>query len=64
MSLTGQDPQSYRSYYAPTRHILDGDLCDEYICLPYGVKQKIAEQLDRSVREVLKKLLDTKTQCF
>jgi splicing factor 3B subunit 3 len=60
MSPTGRDPQSYRSYYAPTRHILDGDLCDEYNRLPYDVKQKIAEQLDRSVREVLKKLLDTK----
>lgn len=62
MSPTGRDPQSYRSYYAPTRHILDGDLCDEYNRLPYDVKQKIAEQLDRSVREVLKKLLDTKNR--
>ena len=57
---TGRDPQSYRSYYAPIRHIVDGDLCDAYAQLPYDAKQKIAEQLDRSVGEVMKKLEDTK----
>ncbi|KAL3806325.1 hypothetical protein ACHAXA_001065, partial [Cyclostephanos tholiformis] len=57
---TGRDPQSYRSYYAPVRHIVDGDLCDAYIQLPYDAKQKIAEQLDRSVGEVMKKLEDIK----
>ena len=50
----GQDPQLYRSYYAPMRHIVDGDLCDEFTQLPYNVKQKIAKQLDRSVGEVTK----------
>ncbi|KAK1747619.1 spliceosome associated factor 3b, subunit 3 [Skeletonema marinoi] len=57
---TGRDPQAYRSYYAPTKHIIDGDLCDAYAQLPYETKQKIAEQLDRSVGEVMKKLEDTK----
>lgn len=57
---TGRDPQSYRSYYAPIKHIVDGDLCDAYAQLPYDAKQKIAEQLDRSVGEVLKKLEDTR----
>ena len=57
---TGRDPQAYRSYYAPTKHIIDGDLCDEYSHLPYVTKQKIADQLDRSVGEVIKKLEDTK----
>jgi splicing factor 3B subunit 3 len=57
---TGRDPQSFRSYYAPVRHIVDGDLCDAYIQLPYDSKQKIAEQLDRSVGEVMKKHEDIK----
>ena len=57
---TGRDPQAYRSYYAPTKHIIDGDLCDAYSQLPYETKQKIAEQLDRSVNEVMKKLEDTR----
>ena len=36
------------------RHIVDGDLCDEFFQLPYNVKQKIAKQLDWSVGEVTK----------
>ena len=57
---TGRDPQSYRSYYAPIKHIVDGDLCDAYAQLSYDAKQKIASQLDRSVGEVMKKLEDTR----
>ncbi|KAL7443975.1 hypothetical protein ACHAXH_009885 [Discostella pseudostelligera] len=57
---TGRDPQAYRSYYAPIKHVVDGDLCDAYAQLPYDVKQKIAEQLERSVGDVLKKLEDTR----
>ena len=57
---TGRDPQSYRSYYAPIKHIVDGDLCDAFAQLPYETKQKIAESLDRSVGEVMKKLEDTR----
>ena len=57
---TGRDPQAYRSYYAPIKHVVDGDLCDVFSQLPYDTKQKIAEQLDRSVGEVMKKLEDTR----
>ena len=57
---TGRDPQAYRSYYAPMKHVVDGDLCDAYGQLPYDAKQKIAEKLERSVGEVMKKLEDTR----
>jgi splicing factor 3B subunit 3 len=57
---TGRDPQAYRSFYAPSKHVVDGDLCDAYLQLPYETKQKIAEQLERSVGEVIKKLEDTR----
>lgn len=57
---TGRDPQGYRSYYAPIKHVVGGDLCDAYAHLPYDAKQKIAEQLNRSVGEVMKKLEDTR----
>ncbi|KAL7490114.1 hypothetical protein ACHAW6_015826 [Cyclotella cf. meneghiniana] len=57
---TGRDPQAYRSYYAPIKHVIDGDLCDAYIMLPYDEKQKIAERLDRTVGEVVKKLEETR----
>ncbi|KAL7548666.1 hypothetical protein ACHAWF_011936 [Thalassiosira exigua] len=58
--VTGRDPRAYRSYYAPSRHVIDGDLCDEYARLPYDVRQRIAEGLNLSVGAVMKKLEDTR----
>eukprot|EP00593_Proboscia_inermis_P010190 CAMPEP_0171301866 /NCGR_PEP_ID=MMETSP0816-20121228/11112_1 /TAXON_ID=420281 /ORGANISM="Proboscia inermis, Strain CCAP1064/1" /LENGTH=645 /DNA_ID=CAMNT_0011779793 /DNA_START=179 /DNA_END=2116 /DNA_ORIENTATION=+ len=58
--VTGRDPCSYRSYYAPIRHIMDGDLCDAYALLSADQQAKIAEKLDRSVGEIMKKLEDTR----
>eukprot|EP00536_Pseudo-nitzschia_multiseries_P011407 jgi/Psemu1/289664/fgenesh1_pg.386_\ len=59
--LTGRDPQSYRSYYAPVMHVIDGELCDSFINTLSSQKQaKIAERLDRSVGEIMKKLEDTR----
>ena len=59
--LTGRDPQAYRSYYAPVMHVIDGDLCDSFINALSPQKQaKIAERLDRSVGEIMKKLEDTR----
>jgi len=60
--ITGRDPQSYRSYYSPVMHVIDGDLCDSYINggLSQKKQTKIAERLDRSVGEIMKKLEDTR----
>jgi splicing factor 3B subunit 3 len=56
---TGRDPQSYRSYYAPVMHVVDGDLCDAFTSLSHDEQTKIAEQLDRTIGEIMKKLEDT-----
>jgi splicing factor 3B subunit 3 len=55
---TGREPQSYRSFYAPVKHIIDGDLCGMYGKLGYDEQKRIAEKLDRTVAEVVKKLED------
>jgi splicing factor 3B subunit 3 len=57
---TGRDPQSYRSYYAPVMHVVDGDLCDAFNILSHEEQGKIAERLDRTVGEIMKKLEDTR----
>jgi splicing factor 3B subunit 3 len=57
---TGRDPQAYRSYYAPVKHVVDGDLCAAFNSLSYEVQRTIADKLDRSVGEVMKKLEDTR----
>jgi splicing factor 3B subunit 3 len=58
---TGRDPQSYRSYYAPVKHVVDGDLCESFEKLATEVQKAIAEDLDRSVIEVKKKLDDLRS---
>eukprot|EP00541_Cyclophora_tenuis_P018984 CAMPEP_0116547076 /NCGR_PEP_ID=MMETSP0397-20121206/3581_1 /TAXON_ID=216820 /ORGANISM="Cyclophora tenuis, Strain ECT3854" /LENGTH=263 /DNA_ID=CAMNT_0004071577 /DNA_START=218 /DNA_END=1009 /DNA_ORIENTATION=- len=57
---TGRDPQSYRSYYAPVKHVVDGDLCSAFNQLSYEEQSKIAERVERTVGEVMKKLEDTR----
>lgn len=57
---TGRDPQAYRSYYAPVMHVVDGDLCDAFNALSHDEQIKIADRLDRTVGEIMKKLEDTR----
>lgn len=55
-SLIGRDHLAYRGYYEPAKGVVDGDLCERYRLLPGDKKQRIAAELDRSVREVERKI--------
>eukprot|EP00590_Aulacoseira_subarctica_P001377 CAMPEP_0172414172 /NCGR_PEP_ID=MMETSP1064-20121228/869_1 /TAXON_ID=202472 /ORGANISM="Aulacoseira subarctica , Strain CCAP 1002/5" /LENGTH=108 /DNA_ID=CAMNT_0013150715 /DNA_START=693 /DNA_END=1020 /DNA_ORIENTATION=+ len=55
---TGRDSLSYRSYYSPVKHVIDGSICESYESLPMDVQKKVAEELDRTVVEVKKKMED------
>ncbi|KEY70225.1 hypothetical protein S7711_04334 [Stachybotrys chartarum IBT 7711] len=54
--LAGRDHLMYRGYYAPVKGVIDGDLCERYTLLPNDKKQMIAGELDRSVREIERKI--------
>lgn len=54
--LAGRDHLLYRSYYVPVKSVIDGDLCERYLILPNDKKQIIAGELDRSVREIERKI--------
>lgn len=54
--LAGRDHLMYRGYYVPVKGVIDGDLCERYILLPNDKKQMIAGELDRSVREIERKI--------
>jgi splicing factor 3B subunit 3 len=60
--LAGRDHLIYRSYYAPVKGIIDGDLCERYTLLPSDKKKMIAGELDRSVREIERKISDMRTR--
>ena len=70
--LAGRDHLIYRSYYVPVKGIIDGDrkscsitsgglvlsliVCERYALLPNDKKAMIAGELDRSVREIERKV--------
>lgn len=60
--LAGRDHLMYRSYYVPVKGVIDGDLCERFNLLPRDKKQMIAGELDRSVREIERKISDVRTR--
>ncbi|KAJ5733568.1 Pre-mRNA-splicing factor rse1 [Penicillium malachiteum] len=60
--LAGRDHLIYRGYYAPSKGVIDGDLCEMYFLLPNNTKMTIAAELDRSVREIERKISDMRTR--
>ncbi|KAA0062218.1 splicing factor 3B subunit 3-like [Cucumis melo var. makuwa] len=54
--LCGRDHMGYRSAYFPVKDVIDGDLCEQFPSLPLDMQRKIADELDRTPGEILKKL--------
>jgi splicing factor 3B subunit 3 len=42
--------------------VIDGDLCEQYPTLPADMPRKIADELDRTPGEILKKLEDIRSK--
>ena len=51
-----------RSFYFPVKDVVDGDLCEQYPQLAADKARGVAEELDRSPGEVLKKLEDIRNK--
>lgn len=62
--LLGRDHMSYRSYYFPVRSVIDGDLCEQYPALRREVQEGIADGLDKTPGEVLKKLEEIRSKTY
>ncbi|GLC59841.1 hypothetical protein PLESTB_001541500 [Pleodorina starrii] len=60
--LCGRDHLAFRSAYFPVRSCVDGDLCGQYASIPAKKQQMIAEAMDRTPGEVLKKLEDIRNK--
>lgn len=60
--LSGRDHIAFRGYYQPVKSVIDGDLCERFLLLAPGTKQRVAEAVGRSVREVEKKVLEMRTR--
>lgn len=60
--LCGRDHLSYRSYFIPVKNVTDGDLCEQFVSLSPEKQKSVAEDLDRTPSEVLKKLEDMRNR--
>jgi len=55
-SICGRDHLSFRSYYAPCKGVIDGDLCEQFPLATSEIQKKISDALERTPAEILKKL--------
>lgn len=60
--LAGRDHLVYRGQYVPVKGSIDGDLCERYFLLGREGQERIAGELDRTVREVVRKVSDMRTK--
>lgn len=59
-SLVQRDHLSYRSYFMPVKNTVDGDLCERYSSMPASKQKELADDLNRTPTEMMKKLEDTR----
>lgn len=57
-NLLGKDHLKFRGYYNPSKNVIDGDFIDRFFEQTALVKLKIAKEVDRTPREVEKKISD------
>jgi splicing factor 3B subunit 3 len=62
LPLCGRDHLMFRSFFGPTRAVVDGDLCEQFTQLPYSKQKILAAELEYSPDEVLKKLEDLRNK--
>jgi splicing factor 3B subunit 3 len=59
-NLVQRDHLSYRSYFTPVKDTVDGDLCEQYGRMPLNKQKEIADDLNRTPTEMMKKLEETR----
>lgn len=62
ISLVGRDHSRYRGYYAPSKGVIDGDLCEAFTKLSHEKQSAIAEEMERTVSDIVKNLEDTRNR--
>lgn len=58
MNILGKDHLKFRSYYNPTKNVIDGDLIEKFYTLNMVSKLKISSKVDRNPSEIDRKIAD------
>ncbi|KAK9453837.1 CPSF A subunit region-domain-containing protein [Dipodascopsis uninucleata] len=62
LSIVGRDHLIYRGSYLPVKSTVDGDLCERFTMLSIEKQRSIAAELERTVREVERKISSMRTR--
>ena len=61
--LSGRDHLAYRGSYLPVKNVVDADLCEQFPRLPPATQKRIADDMERTPSEVIRKLEDLRALC-
>lgn len=61
-SIVGREHLKFRGYYNPVKNVIDGDYVEKFYDLDSATKIKIAGQLDRTPKEVERKIYDLRNR--
>lgn len=61
-SVVGREHLKFRGYYNPVKNVIDGDYVEKFYELDSATKIKLAGQLDRTPKEVERKIYDLRNR--
>lgn len=61
-NLLGKDHVKFRGYFNPIINVFDGDFIERFLEMPSSAKIRIASELDRSPRDIERKLYDLRNK--
>lgn len=62
--LSGRDHAAFRSAMDPLKDVVDGDLCEEFSSLALVKQKAIADELDRSIPALMKRVDQLRQKVF
>ena len=62
--VCGRDHMAYRSSFVPVKETVDGDLCEGFGSLAPEVQKRIADGIDHTPEQIIKKLEDFRSIAF
>jgi len=61
VDLLGRMNLMFRGYYQPVKNVIDGDLIETFISLPESIQNKVANELEKTPREVSKRIYEVRS---
>ena len=57
-NVSEREQLSFRSAINPIKNVIDGDLCELFHSLDEQIQQQIANEMEKEINDICKKLID------